>query len=309
MIKKVVVTGATGLIGKELCSALSNRGDEVTIFTRNPETAKKILGSTYNYVKWNYENPNEWLSHLENKDALIHLAGANLFAKRWNKKYKDVILESRQLSTKNLITAISQTKNKVKVFICSSGVGYYGSRGDEILTETSSIGNDFIANVVYAWETEAAKAQQMNIRTVMLRQGIVLSNKGGALLKLLPPFKFFIGGALGNGQQWFPWIHIDDLISIYLFLLDDKNLNGAVNVVSPENVRMNEFAKTLGKVLHRPSIFKVPAFALRIAIGEAASTILSSQRVVPKKLIENGFKFRFEKLEDALKDLLKTKRA
>lgn len=309
MSKKVIVTGATGLIGKELCSALSNRGDEVTIFTRNPETAKKILGNKHTYVKWNYENPNEWLSHLENKDALIHLAGANLFAKRWNKKYKDVILESRQLSTKNLITALNQTKNKVKVFICSSGVGYYGSRGDEILTETSSIGNDFIANVVYAWETEAAKAQQMNIRTVMLRQGIVLSNKGGALSKLLPPFKFFIGGALGNGQQWFPWIHIDDIISIYLFMLDNKNISGPVNTVSPENVRMNEFARILGKVLHRPSIFKVPAFALRIAIGEAASTILSSQRVVPKKLIENGFKFRFEKLEDALKDLLKTKRA
>ena len=307
MSKKVIVTGATGLIGKELCSALSNRGYDVTIFTRDVENAKKILGSKYNYVKWNYKNPNEWFSHLENKDALIHLAGANLFAKRWNKKYKDVILESRQLSTKNLISAIGQTKNKVKDFICSSGVGYYGSRGDEILTETSSIGNDFIANVVYAWETEAAKAQQMNIRTIMLRQGIVLSNKGGALSKLLPSFNFFIGGAVGNGQQWIPWIHIDDIISIYLFLLDDKNISGPVNAVSPENVRMNEFAKMLGNVLHRPSIFKVPEFALRLAVGEAASAILSSQRVVPQKLIENGFNFKFEKLEDAFKDLLKSK--
>ena len=307
MSKKVIVTGATGLIGKELCSALSNRGYDVTIFTRDVENAKKILGSKYNYVKWNYKNPNEWFSHLENKDALIHLAGANLFAKRWNKKYKDVILESRQLSTKNLISAIGQTKNKVKDFICSSGVGYYGSRGDEILTETSSIGNDFIANVVYAWETEAAKAQQMNIRTIMLRQGIVLSNKGGALSKLLPSFNLFIGGALGNGQQWIPWIHIDDIISIYLFLLDDKNISGPVNAVSPENVRMNEFAKMLGNVLHRPSIFKVPEFALRLAVGEAASAILSSQRVVPQKLIENGFNFKFEKLEDAFKDLLKSK--
>lgn len=307
MNKKIIVTGATGLIGTQLCNALINRGDEVIIFTRNIGSAQKILGDKFSYVKWNYKNPNEWTRHLEDKDAVIHLAGANLFGKRWTAEYKKVILESRKLSTKKLISAIESTKNKIKVFISSSAVGYYGSRGDEVLTEGSKSGNDFLANVCNVWESEAEKASELGTRTAMLRQGIVLSNNGGALTKFLPPFKYFIGGALGNGKQWFPWIHIDDLIAIYLFILDNTLISGAVNVISPESVRMNEFAKTLGGVLHRPSIFKVPEFALKILVGEAASTILSSQRVVPQKLLDNGFKFKFEKLEEALIDLLKTK--
>jgi len=171
------------------------------------------------------------------------------------------------------------------------------------------LGNDFLANVCDVWEREAERASEIGIRTALLRQGIVLSNVGGALTKFLPPFNYFIGGALGNGRQWFPWIHIDDLVAIYLFIIDNAEISGAVNVVSPESLRMNEFAKTLGKILYRPSIFSVPEFTLKILIGEAASTIVSSQRVVPQKLIDKGFKFKFEKLEEALKDLLKTKRA
>jgi uncharacterized protein (TIGR01777 family) len=215
-----------------------------------------------------------------------------------------VIFESREVSTKNLVSAFKNSQSKVKVLISSSGVGYYGSRDDKILTEKSNLGNDFLANVCDVWEREAEKASAYGIRTAMLRQGIVLSDKGGALAKFLPPFKFFIGGALGNGRQWFPWIHVDDLVAIYLFIIDNVEISGPINVVSPEAVRMNEFAKTLGKILYRPSIFSVPEFALKILIGEAASTIVSSQRVVPQKLIDKGFKFKFEKLEEALKDLL-----
>jgi len=209
------------------------------------------------------------------------------------------------VSTKNLVTALKNSQSKVKVFISSSGVGYYGSRGEEILTEKSELGNDFLAQVCDVWERETENASAIGIRTAMLRQGIVLSKKGGALAKVLPPFNFFIGGALGNGKQWFPWIHIDDLIAIYLFVLDNAEISGVVNVVSPESLRMSEFAKTLGKILNRPSIFNVPEFVLKILVGEAASTSVSSQRVVPQKLIDHAFKFKFENLDGALRDLLK----
>lgn len=306
MNRNIIITGATGLIGTQLCHALINRGDEVTLFTRNSESAKKILGDKFTYVKWNYKNPNEFTEQLENKDAVIHLAGANLFGQRWTKKYKKVILESRELSTRNLVSAIRNTKNKIKVFISSSAVGYYGSREDEVLTEESKFGNDFLAQVCDAWERETEKANSFGARIAMLRQGIVLSKEGGALKKFLPPFYFFIGGSLGNGEQWFPWIHIDDLIAIYLFILDNAEISGPVNVVSPGNVKMSAFAKTLGKILKRPSIFNVPEFALRVLVGEAASTIVSSQRVVPQKLLDHDFKFKFEKLEKALRNLLKT---
>jgi uncharacterized protein (TIGR01777 family) len=307
MNKKIAITGATGLIGSELCHALVNRGDEVTVFTRDVTSAKNSLGAAMNYVKWDYKNPIEWQDSFKNQDAVIHLAGANLFGKRWTKEYKKVILESREVSTKNLISALKNSQSKVKVFISSSGVGYYGSRGDDVLKENSGRGNDFLAHVCDAWEKEAEKANEPGIRTAMLRQGIVLSNKGGALTKFLPPFKFFIGGALGNGNQWFPWLHIDDLVNIYLFILDNAEISGPVNVVSPNILRMNEFAKSLGKILKRPSFFKVPEFALRLLIGEAASTIVSSQSVIPQKLIDHGFKFRFDNLEEALRNLLKVK--
>lgn len=243
------------------------------------------------------------------QDAVIHLAGANLFGRRWSKEYKKIIIESRELSTRNLVSGLRNSQSKVKVFISSSGIGYYGSRGDEILTEKSKLGNDFLAHICDIWERETEKANEIGIRTSMLRQGIVLSDKGGALEKFIPAFKLFIGGALGNGKQWFPWIHIDDLMAIYLFIIDNAEISGAVNVVSPETVRMNEFAKTLGRVLNRPSIFKVPEFALKILVGEAAAALVSSQRAIPKKLIDTNFKFKFDRLEDALKDLLKTTRA
>ena len=256
MNKKITITGATGLIGTELCHALIKRGDEVTVFTRDVESAKNSLGTAMNYVKWDYRKPIAWQDSLKDQDAVIHLAGANLFGKRWTKEYKKVILESREVSTKNLVSALKNSQSKVKVLISSSGVGYYGSRDDEILTEKSNLGNDFLANVCDVWEREAEKASAYGIRTAMLRQGIVLSDKGGALAKFLPPFKFFIGGALGNGRQWFPWIHVDDLVAIYLFIIDNAEISGPINVVSPEAVRMNEFAKTLGKILYRPSIFR-----------------------------------------------------
>lgn len=309
MSKKIVVTGASGLIGKQLCRSLLFRGDRVTVFTRDIASARNILGCKMDYVKWNYNNPSEWQESLKDHSAVIHLAGANLFGKRWTNDYKKLIMESREVSTKNLVEAIKNFGSNEMTFISSSGVGYYGSAGENILTEDSPAGNDFLAQVCKAWEYQVERASEFGLRTAMLRQGIVLSNKGGALTKFIPPFKFFIGGGLGNGKQWFPWIHIDDIVAIYSFILDHENISGPVNAVSPQTIRMSEFAKSLGKILKRPSIFNVPELALRILIGEAASTIVSSQRVVPKKLMNHGFKFKFESLEEALQDLLKTKRA
>jgi len=304
MNKKIIITGATGLIGTRLCRTFIGRGDEVTVFTRNVESAKNILGTKINYVEWDYKNPSGWRDSFRNQDAIIHLAGANLFGKRWTNMYKKKIMESRELSTRNLVEAIKNSDSSKMVFISSSGVGYYGSTGENILTEESPAGNDFLAQVCKAWEYEVERASEFGLRTAMLRQGIVLASDGGALKKFLTPFNFFIGGSLGTGKQWFPWIHIDDLISIYLFILDNAEISGAVNVTSPGIARMNAFAKTLGKILNRPSILTVPGFALRILVGEAASTIVSSQRVIPKKLIDHSYKFKFEKLEEALKNLL-----
>jgi len=263
------------------------------------------LPQVNNFVEWDYKNPDKWNNEIKGKDAVIHLAGANLFGKRWNDDYKSKILESRQISTRNIVNAIINAKTKPSTLICSSAVGIYGERGDELLTEDSSTGNDFLAQVCKTWEDEAAKVESAGVRRVSIRTGIVLSKNDGALKQMLLPFKFFVGGPLGNGKQWFPWIHIDDLIDSCIFSLDNPNVNGAVNGVSPNPVTMNEFAKVLGKALHRPSFFKVPVFALKIAVGEFAESILASIRAVPEKLIRNNFKFKFEGLNVALKDLLK----
>ena len=301
---KIIITGATGLIGKSLCEKLISRGDTITVFTRSVDKAKKSLPQVKDFVEWDYENLDKWQSEINNVDAVIHLAGANLFGKRWNENYKRKILESRQNSTRNLVNVIANVENKPSTFICSSAVGIYGNRGDQLLTEKSALGNDFLAQVCKTWEAEAAKVETSGVRRVSIRTGIVLSTKEGALKQMLLPFKLFVGGPLGNGKQWFPWIHIDDLVNTFLFCLDNTNIKGAVNGVSPNPVRMSEFAKVLGKVLHRPSFFKVPVFVLKMIVGEFADSITASLRAVPEKLVQNNYNFKFEKLEAALEDLL-----
>lgn len=308
MSYNILVTGATGLIGKELCFKLKERGHKVSILTHNLRAAEIIFGNHLSIVEWSDYSEDKWEQQLKNKDAIIHLAGANLNRKRWTAGYKKMIIDSRVKETNKLIDAIKTYGSDIKVLISASAVGYYGSRGEDTLTEDSSAGSDFLANVCTCWENAALAAKNLGIRTVLFRQGVVLSDDGGALKKILLPYKFFIGGSLGKGNQWFPWIHVDDLISTYLFVLDNHKISGAINAVSPASIRMKEFAKTLGKVLNRPSIFTVPEFALRVIIGEAADAILSSQKVIPKKLMDYGYKFKFENLEDALRELLKTKR-
>ncbi|WP_304131743.1 TIGR01777 family oxidoreductase [Ignavibacterium album] len=303
-MKKIIITGATGLIGKKLSDELHKSGYHIIVFSRDSRRAKDILKKDYEYIEWDYGKPENWIEKISDSDAVIHLAGINLFAKRWNDHFKKEIITSRRDTTRSLADAIKNSSNKPKVFVSASGVGYYGDGGDKILTEDSPAGNDFLAEVCKVWESEAAEVENVGVRRVSIRTGIVLSPEDGALKRMLLPFKLFIGGPLGNGKQWFPWIHIDDIVGVYRHAIENEKLSGAVNAAAPNICTMNEFAKTLGKVLNRPSLFPVPGFALKLAIGEAGDVVLMGQRVSVNKLLSSGYKFKFENLEEALNDLL-----
>ncbi|MDR3610903.1 MAG: TIGR01777 family oxidoreductase [Ignavibacteriaceae bacterium] len=304
MKRKIVITGATGLIGGEICRKLHEKGDEITIFTRGVNKGRALFPFLNNIIEWDYNKPETWRNELNGKDAIIHLAGANVFGERWSSRYKRIIMESRRGATRNLVESIGLINNRPKVFISSSAVGYYGSNGDEELTEGSPAGTDFLSTVCQEWEYEAKQVERYGVRRVSIRTGIVLSAEEGALKRMLLPYKMFAGGSLGRGGQWFPWIHIDDIVNVYLYALENE-LAGEINGTSPNPVTMKEFARTLGKVLHRPSFLSVPEFIIKLAVGEGAESILSSLRVMPQKLIKNSFKFKYEHLEPALISLLK----
>jgi uncharacterized protein len=309
MKKHIIITGATGLIGSHLSGTLISKGYEITIFTR--EKPEDISGSTssVNYVEWDYHKPEDWKKHFEGCFAVLHLAGASIAGKRFTDSYKKKVMSSRVISTANIVKAMAFVANKPKVFLCASGVNYYGDKGDTKLTESASPGNDFLADVCKRWEEEASKAESLGIRRVSIRTSPVLSTQGGVLKTMLPLFKIYLGGALGNGRQWFPWIHIDDIVNVYLAALENETISGAVNAASPDFVTMNEFVRKLGKVLHRPSFFKVPKFALKTAIGEAADFITAGLKVSPHKLEkEAGFHFKFPQLEPAIKDVIENEK-
>jgi uncharacterized protein (TIGR01777 family) len=278
---KIAVAGSSGLIGAELLRELRERGDEVVALPRRGT------------VRWS----------LEGIEAVVNLAGASIGGKRWSPEYKKEILDSRVLSTRELVEAMRSAERKPLVLVNASAVGFYGGRGDELLDESAGPGADFLAGVCQEWEAEARKAEDLGVRSVQPRTGVVLSARGGALQQMLPPFKAFVGGPLGSGKQWFPWIHIADEVAAIMRAID-SDLRGPVNLASPGIVTMKEFARGLGKALHRPSWAPVPAAPLKILLGEFALVLLEGQRAVPKKLIDTGFKFRFPDLEAALGDLL-----
>lgn len=275
---RVVVAGASGLIGTGLTRALQARGDEVVRLPR------------FRTAPWS----------VDGADAVVNMAGANVAGKRWSESYKKQILDSRVETTRALAEAINRALIKPRVLVNASAVGYYGGRGDEPMDESGSAGADFLAGVVQAWEAEARKAM---VRSVQLRTGVVLTPKGGALQQMLPPFKAFVGGPIGSGRQWVPWIHIADEVSAILFCID-RDLSGPVNLVAPGVVTMKDFAAALGRALHRPSLFPVPGGPLKLILGEFAAVLLEGQRAAPKKLVEAGFQFRFPDLDSALRDLL-----
>ena len=292
---KIVVAGANGLIGRALLRALRARGDEAIALVRRQ---RDIEGATV--VQWDgREGP--WASALDGAGAIVNLAGAGVADHRWTDDYKRQILESRTHSTRAIVEAIGKAKVKPRVLMNASAVGYYGGRGDDLVDETAKAGTDFLAGVTRAWEEEAGKA---GVRSVFLRTGIVLARDGGALAKMLPPFKAFVGGPIGNGRQWMPWIHLDDEVSAILWAVDHEELKGPVNLTAPNPVTAGEFAKSLGKVLHRPSWAPVPAAALKLMLGEFANVLVEGQRAVPVQLQKSGFAFRYRELSAALEDLL-----
>ncbi|MCS6988609.1 MAG: TIGR01777 family oxidoreductase [Chloroherpetonaceae bacterium] len=308
MPKTIAITGGTGLIGTALVKALAERGDRVILLSRNPDKAKSQLPNLAGYYSWDATSQNgEWTEVLSQVDAVAHLAGAPVAA-RWDASYKKQIYESRVVSARHLVRAMSQASPKPKAFICASGVGYYGNQGygDDvpILDESSPAANDFLATVCVDWEKEAFEAERLGIRVVAIRTGVVLSTKGGALEKMLTPFKLFAGGPIGSGNQWVSWIHIDDEVGLWLFALDNDAASGALNATSPNPVTMRTLADALGRVLSRPSFFAVPKSALELLFGDAANVIAEGQRVVPKRALELGYRFQYPELERALRDLL-----
>jgi uncharacterized protein len=303
MNKKIVIAGATGFLGRNICSKLIERGDELIILTRSVEKAKKIIPDASKYIIWNYSSK-EWYEEISGNDAVINLAGESLLSKRWNDKHKNEVRNSRIESTKALIEAIKLRDKRPKTFISASAVGFYGNSEFEV-DENSPKGEGFLADLVDDWEKETAKVEELGVRKVCVRIGIVLDKNDGALEKMILPFKFFMGGPLGNGKQWMPWIHIDDLAKIFLFVLDNEKAEGIINGVSPNPVRMSDFAKTIGKVMKRPAIFKVPEFVLKLILGEASETIISGAKVFSGKAIKLGYKFEYDNLEEAIKNILK----
>jgi len=304
MNKKIIITGGTGLLGSKLGIKLSREGNEITLLTRNTSQTREELIWAKHIKEWDYTKPEQWKNIIDGKDAVVHLAGANLSAKRWSDNYKKIIYNSRINSTRNIVNAIKSCEVRPKVLITVSAVGIYGNRNDELLNENSKPGIDFLANLCKDWEEEAEKVENYHVRRVTLRLGIVLSREGGMLKKLLPSFKLFVGGSIGTGNQWVPWIHIRDVIEIIEFALKNDSLYGPVNCAAPGIVRMNDFAKTLGRILHRPSYLHIPKFIISIVSGEIADTAVSGQRISIEKLIGTGYKFIFGKLESALKNLL-----
>lgn len=304
MAKKIVITGATGLIGSNLTKALLKRGDEVTVFSRSPEKARQELPDACDYVRWIPEQYEKWKGFINAKDAVIHLAGTPVMAKRWTGSYKAEILQSRKISTDAIVRAIGESPEKPEILLSASAIGIYGTVETGVFTEESPAGSDFLAAVCKLWEQAASEVENFGVRRVSIRLGIVLSGDGGALKQMITPYKFFLGGPLGDGSQGFPWVHIDDVVKIFLTALEDRSMHGAVNAVAPEAITMNEFARTLGEVMKRPAWFKVPGILLRVMVGEGAETIIKTPKVIPEVLQKQNFDFEYSNAGKALRAVL-----
>lgn len=296
---KILITGASGLIGTALQKSFKEKGYELLLASRKePKSAAEI--------QWNAESGFTDPERLEGVDAIIHLAGENVSGLRWTEEKKAAIRDSRVSGTRSVVEAIAAMKQKPKVFIASSAIGFYGDRGDDVLVESSSPGTTFLADVCKAWETESRRAEDAGVRTVLMRIGIVLAKDGGALASMLTPFKFGVGGVVGSGKQWMSWIALDDVVRIFNFALETESLRGAVNVVAPKPVTNEEFTTTLGDVLYRPTILPLPAFAINMVFGEMGDALLlASTRVEPERLKNAGFAFETTNLRKALENAVK----
>ena len=302
-VKKILVCGATGFIGTRLCEFIIRSGHECYVFSRNPERARNVLPFAVQISKWNATEEIPPKQILEKVDAIVNLIGAPIFTFLTEKKKKE-ILESRVKSTSNLVKGIAGCEHPPDVYVGGSAVGYYGDKGEHEIHESDPPGDDFLARVCVKWEREAKAAENYGVRVVCIRTSPVLGKSGGMLGKMLPSFRIGLGGPLGDGRQWMPWIHMDDEVGIILFLIENEKISGPVNAVAPQQVRNIEFTRTLGKVLRRPAFMKVPRFVLRTFLGELGKAMLASQKVSCNKILENGYRYRYPQLEEALRACL-----
>lgn len=296
----ILITGGTGFIGSSLRTLLLREGHLLTIVTRSPKKYKGESAKNQRFVSWD----SDLVAEMEKADAVINLAGASIFGRRWTDEVKQQIYDSRIECTQQLVETIEQASDRPSVMISASGSDYYGDSGDEILDESAEPGNSFLAQVCVDWEKAARPVTDMGVRLVNPRIAVVLEQDGGALQQMLWPFKLGVGGPIGSGSQYFPWIHMLDLCRGLMFPIEDEGLTGPYNLSAPNPVTMKEFASELAAQLHRPSLFRVPEFVLNLVLGEAANPVITSKRLQPKKLQQHGFVFRFDYLREALVDIL-----
>lgn len=305
---RVMIAGGSGLIGRALTSELTSEGDEVNILSRTPEKVRGMPAGV-KLLKWDGRTIQDWVLQIENSDAVVNLTGENLSGEgflpsRWTTERKMRLIRSRVDSGKILSDAIKMSTKKPAVFIQASGIGYYGTQQTKDLTEVDAAGDDFSANLCIEWEASSQPVELMGVRRVVVRNGVVLSTKGGAFPLILLPYKLYVGGPLGNGRQVYSWIHIADEVRAIQFLIRDSQAQGIFNLTSPNPLTNGEFGRTIGKVINRPHYFRIPGFVMRLAFGEVATMVLEGQKVIPQKLLDRGFEFKFPRLEEALKDLL-----
>ncbi|BAY44057.1 hypothetical protein SAMD00079811_16510 [Scytonema sp. HK-05] len=306
---KVAIAGATGFVGSRLVERLQVEGIKVLVLTRNTTYAQKVFPPTafpdVEIVAYTPTASGGWQSAISGCDGVVNLAGESIAEGRWTPERKQEILNSRKLATQNIVDAIANADPKPSVLVNASAIGYYGTSETATFDETSSPGHDFLAQVCQAWEAEATKVTDAGVRLVIVRLGIVLGN-GGALGKMITPFKLFAGGPLGSGQQWFSWIDLDDVVNLIFLALTKPEMQGVYNATAPHPVRMAQLTQTMGKVMNRPSWLPVPAFALEALLGDGAMVVLEGQQVVPKRTLESGFKYNYPNLEPALVKILKS---
>lgn len=306
---RVFITGGTGLIGTQLIRRLRQRGDVPVVLTRRPDAARKTFGAETTIVEGDPTIAGRWMDDAAECDAVVNLAGENLFNKRWNDEFKRVMRDSRIKSTDNVAAALVRNprtaSGSAKVLVNASAIGYYGPRDDEELTESSSPGTDYMSRLCVEWEEATGPATAAGVRVALVRVGIVLSKQGGALEKLLTPFKLGGGGPAGSGKQWMSWIHHEDMTGLFLLALDNPAATGPINGTAPNPVRNKEFGQALGRALNRPAFMPTPGFMLKLMLGEVADVVLNGQRVLPAKALSLGYAFRFPEIDAALRDAVK----
>jgi uncharacterized protein (TIGR01777 family) len=305
---RVFVTGGTGLVGGRLVEHLLARGDQPVVLSRRPEVARQRWDGRGEIVAGDPSQGGDWLKALGGCDAVVNLAGENLFARRWSAAFKEQLRSSRVESTTHIARALSERPRRAdgspKVWVSGSAIGIYGPHGDETLDESAPAGDDFLARLCVDWENATQPAADAGARVVRLRTGIVFDGAGGPLMLMLLPFRLFVGGPVGSGRQYMSWIHNQDMSELILFALDNRAASGPMNATAPNPVSNRDFGHVAGRVLRRPSLLPTPAFAMRLGVGEAANVMTTGQRVVPRRALELGYAFRFPELEPALRDLL-----